>query len=131
MPPTPPPREREPLSLNALLLVPALLLAAGACVAVAARHFALASAFTGTLVLVPLVFRLWTRPWYRGLVLRGLGMFIAGMHVPMLAGGVLAYGRIGCDGPDCGQTLLWGIVLAPVAGAVCSVVYWLVGRPPV
>ncbi|WP_233607177.1 hypothetical protein [Corallococcus sp. AB018] len=129
--PQTPPREREPLSLNALLLVPALLLAAGACVAVAARHFALAAAFTSTLVLVPLVFRLWTRPWYRGLVLRGLGLFIAGMHLPMLTGGVLAYGRIGCEGADCGQTLLWSIVLAPVAGAVCSVVYWLVGRPPV
>ena len=131
MSPTPPPREREPLSLNALLLVPALLLAAGACVAVAARHFALAAAATVTLVLVPLVFRLWTRTWYRGLVLRGMGLFIAGMHVPMLVGGALAYGRIGCEPADCGQTILLGSVLAPVAGALCSVVYWLVGRPPV
>ncbi|CAM3953415.1 hypothetical protein G4177_02520 [Corallococcus sp. ZKHCc1 1396] len=130
MPPTPP-REREPLSPDALLLVPALLLAAGACVAVAARHFALAAAATGTLVLVPAVFRLWTRTWYRGLVLRGLGLFIAGMHLPMLAGGVLAYGRIGCEPADCAQTLLLGIALAPVAGALCTVGYWLVGRPPV
>ncbi|RKH24328.1 hypothetical protein D7Y13_26475 [Corallococcus praedator] len=131
MPPTPPPRERAPLSLDALLLAPSLLLAAGACVAAAARHFALAAAATVTLVLVPLVFRLWTRPWYRGLVLRGLGLFIAGMHLPMLVAGALAYGRIGCEPTDCGQTLLLGIVLAPVAGAVCTVVYWVVGRPPV
>lgn len=70
-------------------------------------------------------------PLVPGLVLRGLGLFIAGMHLPMLAGGVLAYGRIGCEGADCHQLLLWGIVLAPVAGAACTVVYWLVGRPPV
>ncbi|RJS24254.1 hypothetical protein DRW03_10275 [Corallococcus sp. H22C18031201] len=125
------PSPREPLSLNALLLVPALALAGLACVAVAARHFALATATTLTLALVPLVFRLWTRTWYRGLVLRGLGLFVAGMNAPILVGGVIAYGRLGCKGPECGHLLLVGILLAPVVGTLCSVVYWLVGRPPV
>lgn len=127
----PPPPSREPLSLTALLLVPSLALAGLACAAVAARHLALAAAATVTLVLVPVVFRLWTRTWYRGLVVRGLGVFVAGMNVPILVGGVLAYGQLACQGAECGRILLGGILVAPVVGALCSVVYWLVGRPPV
>jgi hypothetical protein len=124
-------RHREPLSLNALLLVPALVLAALACVAVSARQVALAAAATVTLVLVPVVFRLWTRTWYRGLVLRGVGVFLIGMHVPLLLGGALAYGRIGCAESGCPRLYLLGVLVSPVVGALSSVVYWLVGRPPV
>ncbi|WP_246137075.1 MULTISPECIES: hypothetical protein [Myxococcus] len=119
------------MSLNALLLVPALALAALACVAVSARHLALAAAATGTLVLVPIVFRLWTRTWYRGLVVRGAGIFLIGMHVPLLLAGALAYSRIGCTEGDCPGLYLLGVLVSPVAGALSSVVYWLVGRPPV
>lgn len=124
-------RHREPLSLNALLLVPALVLAALACVAVSARQVTLAAAATVTLVLVPVVFRLWTRTWYRGLVLRGVGVFLVGMHVPLLLGGALAYGRIGCAEGGCPRLYLLGVLVSPVVGALSSVVYWLVGRPPV
>ncbi|MCP3136099.1 hypothetical protein [Pyxidicoccus xibeiensis] len=123
-------RHREPLSLNALLLVPALALAALACVAVSARQLALATAATVTLALVPLVFRLWTRTWYRGLVLRGMGVFLLGMHVPLLLGGALAYGRIGCADGGCPRVYLLGVLVSPVVGVLSSVVYWLVGRPP-
>ncbi|WP_426756817.1 hypothetical protein [Myxococcus sp. Y35] len=124
-------RPREPLSLNALLLVPALVLAAVACVAVSARQVSLAIAATLTLVLLPVVFRLWTRTWYRGLVLRGVGVFLMGMHVPLLLAGVLAYGRIGCEEGGCPRLYLMGVLISPVAGALASVIYWLVGRPPV
>lgn len=124
-------RPREPLSLNALLLVPALALAALACVAVAARHLALATAATVTLVLLPVVFRLWTRTWYRGLVLRGLGVFVLGMNVPLLLSGALAHGRLGCSEGGCPKLYLLGVLVSPVVGAFASVLYWLVGRPPV
>ncbi|MCY1017238.1 hypothetical protein [Pyxidicoccus sp. MSG2] len=124
-------RFREPLSLNALLLVPALALAALACVAVSARHVELAVAATLTLVLLPVVFRLWTRTWYRGLVLRGVGVFLLGMHVSVLLGGALEHGRIGCAQGGCPKLYLLGVLVSPVVGALASVVYWLVGRPPV
>ncbi|MBZ4395773.1 hypothetical protein OWM54_17120 [Myxococcus sp. MISCRS1] len=124
-------RHREPLSLNALLLVPSLALAALACVAVSARQGVLAAATTSTLVLVPVVFRLWTRTWYRGLVVRGLGIFFIGMHVPLLLAGALAYGRIGCAEGGCPQLYLLGVLASPIAGALSTVVYWLIGRPPV
>ncbi|QSQ20567.1 hypothetical protein JY651_35800 [Pyxidicoccus parkwayensis] len=124
-------RPREPLSLNALLLVPALALAAFACVAVAARHVALATAATVTLVLLPVVFRLWTRTWYRGLVLRGLGVFVLGMNAPLLLAGALSHGRVGCSEGGCPKLYLLGVLVSPVVGALSSVVYWLVGRPPV
>ncbi|NMO16250.1 hypothetical protein HPC49_36630 [Pyxidicoccus fallax] len=124
-------RYREPLSLNALLLVPALVLAGVACVAVSARQVTLAATATVTLLLVPIVFRLWTRTWYRGLVLRGLGVFLMGMHVPLLLGGALAYGRIGCAEGGCPRLYLLGVLVSPVVGALSSVIYWLVGRPPV
>ncbi len=124
-------RQREPLSLNALLLVPALALAAVACVSVAARHLALAAAATLTLVLVPVVFRLWTRTWYRGLVLRGAGIFLLGMNFPLLLVGALARGQLGCAEGTCPRLYLLGVLLSPIAGALASVVYWLVGRPPV
>ncbi|NVJ09812.1 hypothetical protein HUW63_31885 [Myxococcus sp. AM001] len=124
-------RPREPLSLNALLLVPALALAALACVAVSARQGTLATAATLTLLLLPVVFRLWTRPWYRGLVLRGAGVFLMGMHVPLLLTGVLAHGRVGCGDGGCPRLYLLGVLVSPVAGALASVIYWLVGRPPV
>lgn len=124
-------RHREPLSVNALLLVPALALAALACVAVSVRQVTLAAAATGTLVLLPVVFRLWTRSWYRGLVLRGVGIFLVGMHVPLLLGGALAYSRIGCAEGGCPKLYLLGVLVSPIVGALSSVVYWLVGRPPV
>jgi hypothetical protein len=124
-------RHREPLSLNALLFVPALALAALACVAVSARELTLAAAATGTLVLVPVVFRLWTRPWYRGLVLRGVGIFLLGMNLSVLLGAALAHGRIGCAAGGCPQLELLGVLVSPAVGALASVVYWLVGRPPV
>jgi hypothetical protein len=124
-------RHQEPLSLNALLLVPSLVLAGLACVALSARQVTLAAAATVTLVLVPLVFRLWTRTWYRGLVLRGLGIFLMGMHVPLLLGGALAQGRIGCTEGGCLKLYLLGVLVSPIVGALSSVVYWLVGRPPV
>ncbi len=124
-------RPREPLSLNGLLLVPALVLAALACVAVSARQGPLAVAATLTLLLLPVVFRLWTRTWYRGLVLRGVGVFLMGMHVPLLLAGVLAHGRIGCAEGGCPRLYLMGVLVSPVAGALASVIYWLVGRPPV
>ncbi len=124
-------RPREPLSLNALLLIPALVLAALACVAVSARQVALAVAATLTLVLLPIIFRLWTRTWYRGLVLRGAGVFLVGMHVPLLLAGALAYGRIGCAEGGCPKLYLQGVLVSPVVGALASVIYWLVGRPPV
>lgn len=124
-------RQREPLSLNALLLVPALALAGLACAAVAARQATLAAAATLTLVLVPVVFRLWTRTWYRGLVLRGAGIFLLGMNFPLLLTGALAHGHIGCAEGTCPRLYLLGVLLSPVAGALSSVIYWLVGRPPV
>nr|WP_228556565.1 hypothetical protein [Myxococcus sp. CA005] len=114
-----------------MLLVPALALAALACVAVSARQGTLATAATLTLLLLPVVFRLWTRTWYRGLVLRGVGVFLMGMHVPLLLAGVLAYGRIGCNGGGCPKLYLLGVLVSPIAGVLASVIYWLVGRPPV
>ncbi|QSQ11271.1 hypothetical protein [Myxococcus landrumensis] len=124
-------RLREPLSFTTLLLVPALALAALACVAVSARQLPLAAAATGTLLLLPVVFRLWTRTWYRGLVLRGVGVFLLGMHVPLLLGGALAYSRIGCGEGGCPELYLLGVLVSPIVGTLSSVVYWLVGRPPV
>ncbi|MCP3100894.1 hypothetical protein LZ198_18645 [Myxococcus sp. K15C18031901] len=124
-------RHREPLSLNALLLVPALALAALACVAVSARQLAFAAAATVTLVLLPVVFRLWTRTWYRGLVLRGLGVFLIGMNAPLLVAGALAYAQVGCGEGGCPRFFFLGALVSPIVGTLCSVAYWLIGRPPV
>lgn len=125
-------REPSPLiNLNGLLLVPALALAALACWAVAMRQAALASAATLTLFLVPVVFRLLTRSWYRGLVVRGLALFILGFHVPLFICGFCARVAIGCEPGKCMGLVILGVLLGPVVGLLFTVVYWLVGRPPV
>jgi len=121
----------SPPSFDALLMVPALALASLACGAVALRQDTLAAAAAGTLFLVPALFRLWTRPWYRGLVLRGLALFFIGAQVPVFVGLVCALGQVGCAGGDCGEALRLGVRLAPAGGLLCTVGYWLVGRPPV
>ncbi|MBN1206152.1 MAG: hypothetical protein JXB05_14640 [Myxococcaceae bacterium] len=124
-------REPAPLNLNTLLLIPALLLAAVACWAVATRQLPLAAAATLTLLLVPIIFRLVTRTWYRGLVLRGLGLFILGFHVPMFILGFFARANIGCAPGKCLALVILGALLGPIVGLLFTVVYWLVGRPPV
>ncbi len=124
------PREPPPINLNTLLLVPALALAALACWAVAVRQATLATAATLTLFLLPVVFRLLTRSWYRGLVVRGLGLFVLGFHIPMFAFGFFATARIGCEPGKCMGLVILGALLAPIVGLVFTVVYWLVGRPP-
>jgi hypothetical protein len=113
-----------------LLLVPALALAAGACGAVVARHTALATAATVTLFLVPVVFRLVTRTWSRGLVVRGVGLFFLGANVPMFIFGFCARANIGCQPGKCMGLVILGSLLAPIVGLLFTVVYWLVGRPP-
>lgn len=123
--------EREPPSFDALLTVPALALATLGCGALALRHSTLAAAAIGTLFLVPAVFRLWTRPWYRGLVLRGLALFFIGAQVPVFIGLVCAFGQLGCEGGECADALRLGVRLAPAGGLLSTVGYWLVGRPPV
>jgi hypothetical protein len=123
-------REPTPINLNTLLLVPALALAAMACWAVAARQATLATAAALTLFLVPVVFRLLTRSWYRGLVVRGLGLFVLGLHIPLFVFGFFASARIGCEPGKCMGLVILGALLAPIAGLMFTVVYWLVGRPP-
>jgi hypothetical protein len=123
-------REPTPINLNTLLLVPALALAALACWAVAARQATLAAAATLTLFLVPVVFRLLTRSWYRGLVVRGLGLFVLGCNIPLFAFGFFAQVRIGCEPGKCMGLVILGALLAPIVGLMFTVVYWLVGRPP-
>jgi len=123
--------ERKPPSFDALLTVPALALATLACGAVALRQDTLGAAAAGTLFLMPALFRLWTRPWYRGLVLRGLALFFIGAQVPVFLGLVCALGQLGCQGGDCGEALRLGVRLAPAGGLLCTVGYWLVARPPV
>ncbi len=124
---------REPplLNLNTLLLIPALALAGLACWAVAARQVAVATAAALTLFLVPIVFRLLTRSWYRGLVIRGLGLFLLGVNVPLFISGFCAGARIGCEPGKCMGLIILGALLAPIVGLLFTVVYWLVGRPPV
>jgi hypothetical protein len=124
-------REPSPLNLNTLLLVPALALAAVSCWAVAARQVAIAAAATLTLFLVPVIFRLMTRTWYRGLVVRGLGLFFLGFHVPVLLLGFCARANIGCEPGKCMGLVILGTLLGPIVGLLFTVVYWLVGRPPV
>ncbi len=124
-------REPAPLNLNTLLLVPALALAAVACWAVAVRQAAVATAATLTLFLLPIVFRLLTRTWYRGLVVRGVGLFVLGFNVPMFICGFCARASIGCEPGKCMGLVILGVLLGPVIGLLFTVVYWLVGRPPV
>ena len=124
-------REPSPLNLNTLLLVPALALAGLACWAAAARQLAVAAAAALTLFLVPVIFRLLTRTWYRGLVVRGLGLFILGYHVPVFIFGFCARAQIGCEPGKCIGLVILGALLAPIVGLLFTVVYWLVGRPPV
>lgn len=124
-------REPTPLNLNTLLLVPALALAAVACWAAAARQLAMAGAATLTLFLLPIVFRLLTRTWYRGLVVRGLGLFLLGYHVPVFIFAFCARTQIGCEPGNCSGLIILGALVAPIVGILFTVVYWLVGRPPV
>ncbi|WP_224363753.1 hypothetical protein [Hyalangium versicolor] len=123
--------EPSPLNLNSLLLVPALALAATACWAVTARQAAIATAATTTLFLVPVVFRLMTRTWYRGLVVRGLGLFVLGFNLPMFIFGFFAHANIGCEPGNCMGLIILGALLGPIVGILFTVVYWLIGRPPV
>lgn len=122
--------EPSPLNLNTLLLGPALALAGLACWAVATRQVALAAAAALTLFLVPVVFRLLTRTWYRGLVVRGLGLFVLGFQVPLFILGFCAGANLGCEPGKCFGLIMLGAFLAPVVGLLFTVVYWLVGRPP-
>ncbi|MDC0710883.1 hypothetical protein POL68_20590 [Stigmatella sp. ncwal1] len=124
------PREPSPLNPNALLLVPALALAAVACAAVVARQASVAVAASATLFLVPVVFRLLTRTWYRGLVLRGVGLFVLGFQLPLLILGFCAGAHIGCEPGKCFGLITLGAFLGPIVGVMFTVIYWLVGRPP-
>lgn len=117
-------------NLNTLLLVPALALAALACGAVVAQHTAVAVAASGTLFLVPVVFRLLTRSWYRGLVVRGVGLFVLGFQVPLWVLGFCAGAHIGCEPGKCFGLITLGALLGPIVGVLFTVVYWLIGRPP-
>lgn len=107
-----------------LLTLGVLLLATGA------RHQRLVLTALATLVLLPTVWRVMTRRWGRGDVIRGLGMGFIASHVPLLLGACSTLDRPECRIRLCLDGVLAGAPYVPWAGVLGTLFYWAWTRGP-
>jgi hypothetical protein len=115
---TPPPWPPLVFALGVLLL------------ATAARQERLVLAALATLVLLPSLWRVFTRKWRRGDVIRGLGMGFISSHAPLLVGAFSTWGRPECRIHLCMDGVLEGARYVPWAGVIGTVLYWAWAPPP-
>ncbi|OJH37363.1 hypothetical protein [Cystobacter ferrugineus] len=108
-----------------------MLLALGVLLmATAARHERGVLAALATLVLVPSLWRVLTRRWVRGDVVRGLGMGFIASHAPLLLGACTTLGRPECRIHLCMEGVFAGVPYVPWAGVLGTLLYWAWSAPP-
>jgi hypothetical protein len=118
------PEESRPLPWLPLLLTAGVL-----GVATELRRERLALAALATLVLVPTAWRLVTKQWKRGDVLRGLGMGFAACHLPLLLGALATLARPECRVRLCLDALVSTGPYVPWAGLLGTLLYWAWAAP--
>jgi hypothetical protein len=108
-----------------------MLLALGVLlVATAARHQRGILAALATLVLLPSLWRVLTRKWARGDVVRGLGMGFISSHAPLLLGACTTLDRPECRIHLCMEGVLVGVPYVPWAAVLGALLYWAWAAPP-
>jgi hypothetical protein len=106
-------------------LWPPLLLTLGVLfIATETRNPTLALTALAALVLLPTAWRLMTRRWVRGDVLRGLGAGYLASHVPLLLGAFTTLNRPECRIHLCMDGVLAGVPFIPWAGLLGTLLYW-------
>lgn len=112
-------------------LWPPLLLTGGVLsLATQARQHTLALAALATLVLLPTAWRVLTRRWLRGDVLRGLGAGFISCHLPLLLGAFSTLERPECRIRLCLEGVIAGAPFVPWAGVLGTLLYWAWAAPP-
>jgi hypothetical protein len=115
--------EHAPLWLPLLLTVGVLFLATQV------RDQKLALTALATLVLLPTAWRLMTRRWMRGDLVRGLGAGFMASHLPLLLGALSTLDRPECRIHLCLEGVMAGAPFVPWAGVLGTLFYWAWTRP--
>ncbi len=115
---------------NAPLWPPLLLTLGVLLVAAELRYQKLALSALAALVFLPTAWRLLTRRWVRGDVLRGLGAGFLASHVPLLVGACSTLDRPECRIRLCLDGLMAGAPWVPWAGVLGVLLYWAWAPPP-
>ncbi|WP_257454802.1 hypothetical protein [Archangium lipolyticum] len=119
----------EPQDEHAPLWPPLLLTLGVLYVATETRHAKLALTALAALVLLPTAWRVMTRRWVRGDVLRGLGAGYIASHVPLLLGACSTLERPECRIHLCMEGVLAGVPFVPWAGVLGTLLYWAWAGP--
>ena len=98
-------------------------------VATQARQQKLVLAALATLVALPTLWRVLTRRWVRGDVIRGLGMGYIACHAPLLLGACSTLDRPECRIRLCMDGVLAGAPYVPWAGVLGTLLYWAWAAP--
>ncbi|HYO66776.1 MAG TPA: hypothetical protein VEU33_11890 [Archangium sp.] len=96
-------------------------------VATQVRERKLVLSALATLVALPTLWRVVTRRWVRGDVLRGLAMGYLACHVPLLLGACATLERPECRIRLCLDGVLAGVPYVPWAGVLGTLLYWAWG----
>jgi hypothetical protein len=115
--------EHSPLWPPLLLTLGVLLLATQT------RHSRLVLTALATLVMLPTTWRVLTRRWGRGDVIRGLGMGFLASHLPLLLGAFSTLDRPECRIHLCLEGVLAGVPFVPWAGVLGTLLYWAWAAP--
>ncbi|QRN96115.1 hypothetical protein JRI60_45010 [Archangium violaceum] len=119
----------EPQDEHAPLWPPLLLTLGVLYVATEARHAKLALTALAALVLLPTAWRVMTRRWVRGDVMRGLGAGYIASHVPLLLGACSTLERPECRIHLCMEGVVAGVPFVPWAGVLGTLLYWAWAGP--
>jgi len=98
--------------------------------ATAARQQPLVLTALATLVALPTVWRVLTRRWERGDVIRGLGAGFIASHVPLLLGACSTLDRPECRIHLCLDGVLSAAPFIPWAALLGTLLYWAWSGPP-
>jgi hypothetical protein len=96
-------------------------------VATRVREQKLVLSALATLVALPTLWRVLTRRWVRGDVLRGLAMGYLASHVPLLLGACSTLDRPECRIRLCMDGVLTGVPYVPWAAVLGPLLYWAWG----
>jgi hypothetical protein len=115
---------------NAPLWPPLLLTLGVLLLATEMRQQRLALTALAALVLLPTAWRLMTRRWMRGDVLRGLGAGFLASHLPLLLGALSTWHRPECRVRLCLDGVLAAAPFIPWAALLGTLLYWAWAGPP-
>jgi hypothetical protein len=119
----------EPQDEHAPLWPPLLLTLGVLYVATETRHAKLALTALAALALLPTAWRVMTRRWVRGDVIRGLGAGYIASHLPLLLGACSTLNRPECRIHLCVEGVLAGVPFVPWAGVLGTLFYWAWAGP--